>query len=484
MRLTTLTTCIAAAIPLFGCGSISLTADPLGGGKCVPLDANDPNDALLIAYYKQAGDESRTGLRLLSGGRAPFVVNTTAIDSAFTGAPSWQLPHASNNRSLTPEAKDQLSRALLVQDVTSFGEPDVTDSAKSAAAVLWSHLSAVVPTAAQSERVLGSTQPSSSSNLSLAKLSARDHWETDVSEAVQTGGDEALVTLTRDEAVKARSAFESSSESERAAAAALAVQRQQEASAASFLGAYLKAYFRSGHVLQANLQTTEITDAAMAAIAAKTSLTPDQKTAVQDELTSQLQKLCNKDSSGTDCLLTSSLGSDKFTSRSGATYQFQGVTLALGYSGSVQATWDYPKGKDFGPALARVLMEAAFDSRLPYVPAAATSTACSVKGLYPPERCMSSDTLSKAPGLQDAVSAVDEKANRADGVTSVATATLIRSFGIVALNNEAAATTVENLAAAVARKVTERAAWEQTYTQMCKPASMSVAAPGAIKVSK
>jgi hypothetical protein len=61
---------------------------------------------------------------------------------------------------------------------------------------------------------------------------------------------------------------------------------------------------------------------------------------------------------------------------------------------------------------------------------------------------------------------------------------VVRSFGVVALNNEAAASTIENLTAVIARKVTERAAWRQTIANACVPASTSATPPANLQVSK
>ena len=60
------------------------------------------------------------------------------------------------------------------------------------------------------------------------------------------------------------------------------------------------------------------------------------------------------------------------------------------------------------------------------------------------------------------------------------TGTVIRSFSVLALNNEAAAASIENLAAVIARKVTERAEWRQTYTNMCTPDTP----PAVLRVTK
>lgn len=476
MRRTVFASSFALIFPLVGCGTVQLSGEPLGPGSCKRLEAN-PDGSLppLLSYYNEAEREAGSGARSFGPDGA------LARENAFTGEAPWLRPHEAP-KPLSRVARAEFADALGV-DSNTISSAMVPDPGRKAALVLWNHLGSLTPTAAIAERVVATAPTSQSPTpVALAKLSARDRWESEVAEAIQAGGDDALATLTAQEATYARSLeeFASTPESRK-----LSLQRQQEATTGKFIQTYFKAYFRGGHLFQANLKTDDLATNAVDAVIKKLgkTLDPKDRQALIDELKAKLQGICNKDSAGTDCLLTAALGLDAFISRSGTTIQFQGVTLGVGFSGGVKASLDYPRGKDFGPQIVRVLMEATFDSRIPYVPAADTSTACTTH-LYGVDRCLSASTANKYDGLLKVVTAVDEKAARADSMTGVATGTLIRSFGIVALNNEAAADTIESLTAVIARKITERAAWRQTYTQKCAVPPTTTQPPAALHVSK
>ena len=484
MRQTLLMSSLALFLPLVGCGTIQVSGDAIASGQCTKLqtDPTTGRDPALLIYYQHAQDESSSRLPFFAG-----VSDDEAAADAFSGPPPWLS--SESFRAPSDASRSMLASALRLSeaDLVASCNASRSSAAMTAAGVLWTRLSAVMPAATAAENKISEGATPSTSSVELAKLSARDNWEADVSAAVQAGGDDALESLTQCEAYKATSLVElAKTPEERDNAKALAARRAVEATTGQFVREYFKAYFRAGHIFQAQLKTDDLASAAVTSVIGKLNLknvTQAQIDAATADIKGKLQDLCKKDG-GTDCLLTSALGSDAFVSRSGTTIQFQGVTLAVGYSGGVQGTWDYPKGKDFAPQMVRVLMEASFDSRPPYVPAAATATACKVAGLFPSNRCLSTDLVQNTPGLSDAIAAVDESANRADSATGIATGTLIRSFGIVALNNEAAADTIENLSAAIARKVTERAAWRRMYTQQCTPATVKNATPAALKVAK
>lgn len=505
MRRSVLTSCMALIFPLVGCGSIQLTGDPQDGGKCISLNDKDGGQQEALAEYFSyvradmgiAKDAFRSG-----GGLEAFagVDIQAAADNAFTGPPSWTLPDPGPPGALSPEAASNIRKSFGITDATA-DIPEPTPGASAAAEVLWAHIAAVMPQAtaaenAMSTRAVGTSAGPPAARKQLAKLGARDHWQEEVSQAVQAGGDDALALLTMKKEAVAKTRLDNAATSEKIAAAKMYVQRQQESYVGQFVRSYFKAYFRAGHIFQGQLQTSNMASSVVDAVitklgAAKPSAT-DEATLVSD-VQAKLQSLC-KSTNGTDCLFTSPIGPTQFFSRSGATYGFQGVTLTVGYTNGLQATWDYPKAADFGPQMVRVLIEAVFDSKRPFVPAVATSTACDSNFNLPyaaeggPLKtsyyCLTSDLTSKVALLQDAVSAVDEKAGRADSATGLATGVVVRSFGVVALNNEAAASTIENLTAVIARKVTERAAWRQTIANACVPASTSATPPANLQVSK
>jgi len=503
MRRSVLTSCMALFLPLSGCGSIQLTGDAQDGGKCTPLNDQDSGPQKVLAdYYKQVRDDTGIGNDIFKPGSGLEAFAGTnfqaAADNAFTGPPSWKTDGPDPTASLTPGVVSDVKRSFGVTDPT-VDIPRPTQSAATAAEVLWTHIAAVMPQAtaaenAMSARTAGTPAGSPAAPQQLAKLGARDHWETEVAQAVQAGGDDALAYLTTTKTAQAAAQLKKVKTIE---AAKTYVQRQQESYVGQFVRAYFKAYFRAGHLFQGQLQTsdmaTNLVDAVVAKLGAAKLSTSDEATLVSDVQT-KLQGLC-KSTSGTDCLFTSPIGPTQFVSRSGSTYGFQGVTLTVGYTNGVQATWDFPRASDYGPKMVRVLIEAVFDAKRPFVPAVATSTACDTtfnlpytvvdgQPLNPSKYCLTSALTGSVSLLQDAVSAVDEKAARADSLTGVATGIVVRSFGVAALNNEAAAGTIESLTAVIARKVTERAAWRQTITNACVPASTSATPPANLQVSK
>ncbi|MCK9686047.1 hypothetical protein [Scleromatobacter humisilvae] len=482
MRRSMVASCMVMAFfPLVGCGTITLTADAQDPGRCVKLDASKREQAALIEYYRNAAaEEDKQVAEVLRGSPAPLLeVMRSGADGAFNGAPSWTLRNARDRRPLSPEANARIYEAMGVAGPLEQ-TPAFDPAARQAAGVLWTHIAMVQSQATTAENAIVS-QGAAAPRQVLVKLGARDHWETEVSQAIQAGGDSALAGLT---ALEAEYAREDLAAARTPQVVRMYAQRRQESEVGHFARVYFKDYFRAGKLFQAQLQTDTMATHAVDSLIAKFKLTPtdDERKQVIKDIQTQFQALCNKDSS-TNCLISAALGETGFVSRSGTTIRFQGVTLTVGYSNGVTTAWDYPKGKDFAPQMARVLMEAGFDSKHPYVPAAPSSTAC-VHGLYPKDRCLSSDLTDKYKLLQDGVSAVDEKASRADSATGVATGILIRSFGIAALNNEAAADTIESLASVIARKVTERAAWRQTFTNMCLPESTAAAPPATLQVSR
>lgn len=483
MRRSIVASCMIVAFPLVGCGTIKLTADAQDPGHCVKLDKNNPDQAELIAYYVSAAAE-RDGqvAEVLSGSLAPLLEGARdGADDAFKDAPSWTLPNARRGRPLSREANARIYDAMGVTGPLDQ-TPSFDHGAKQAADVLWTHIAMVQSQASTAENAI-STRGAAAPRQDLAKLGARDHWETEVSQAIQAGGDTALAGLT---ALEAEYARDDLSAARTPGLATLYARRQQESDIGRFARVYFKDYFRAGRLFQAQLQTDVMATKAVDAIIAKLNPKPPpsgpERSRIIADIKNQFQAICNKDSS-TNCLITAALGETGFVSRSGTTIRFQGVSLTVGYANGVTTAWDYPKGKDFAPQMVRVLMEAAFDSKHPYVPAAPSSTAC-VHGLYPEERCLSSDLTGHYTLLQDSVSAVDEQAGRADSATGVATGILVRSFGIAALNNEAAADTIESLASVIARKVTERTAWRRTFTGMCVPESSAATPPATMQVSR
>ncbi len=248
---------------------------------------------------------------------------------------------------------------------------------------------------------------------------------------------------------------------------------------ARFLRTYFKAYFRGGKVFQSQLKVDEFASKAMEAIKGQVKLDPKDEAAIEIKLKDVLSKAC-KLNGDAGCLFTS-LGKDKLVTRSGESLQFKGISLAIGYDTRLQATWDYPKSVEFAPQLVRVLMEAVFDSIKGRPAAVASSTACSVTPpLFGADECVAANGQGAMSSLQDVLAGVDEKASRADSLATVATGQIIRGASFAALNNEALAKSAENFAGVLARKVVERAAWQQSGAGQCLTSSPAL----TVNVSK
>lgn len=463
-----------------GCASVKLTADAQPPGIC-----HSPNEGSPLAkfYETQRGKANSWTISSVSAtgpgvtGPQVFHVHTDEV-RPFSGSPPWLTVAAKFGDGDAPAVMANSSGAT----VTAMGEElpsedKLSPAARAAAEVLWGKLGQIVPAGYAAEDKLSPLRDSKrpteakSDSVVVASIGARDNWETDIAQAVQVGGDKALYVLLDQHSRKALSTLSLMPAS--ADVQKLVAKRQAETDIAKYVQAYFTAYFRSGKVLQTKLKVDEFSAAASKAAAGKFKLSEADKKSLSDVIKDELERTCRQNGD-TGCLLTAALGKDAFVSRSGATIQFQGVTLALGYQGHFQAGWDYPKSAEFAPQMVRVLMEAAFDAREPHVPAVATATACVAK-LYEPEACLTEETEKANPDLKSAVQALDEKAARADSISGVVTATLIRSFWVAALNNEAAARSVENLTAVVSRKLTERTLWRQAVESKCAAVMPTVA---------
>lgn len=346
--------------------------------------------------------------------------------------------------------------------------------AAAAAKDLYALLNEIAPAAVASERLRLALSTSGGSNFAdLATISTKDDVNQRLSRILQAGGDDALLLYaSADLAMRLANAADTESRS-LTLDGSIVLELQQSAAnyqASRFLRTYFKAYFRGGKIFQSQLKVDDFTSKAMEAIKEMVKLQPNEATALKDKLTEVLSKAC-KASGDAGCLLTS-LGKEKLVTRSGESLQFKGVSLAVGYDSRVQATWDYPKSVEFAPQLVRVLIEALFDSMKGRPAAVATSTACSTTPpLFGASECVAADQTR----LLDVVTSVDEKASRADSFASVATGQIIRGISVIALNNEALAKSAENFAGVLARKVVERAAWQQSGAGQCVTSAPAVA---------
>ncbi|MNQ93044.1 hypothetical protein D3C85_1084890 [compost metagenome] len=208
------------------------------------------------------------------------------------------------------------------------------------------------------------------------------------------------------------------------------------------------------------------------------TLTDPQKKQLIAAIEAHLKTSCRA-SDGTDnntCLLSRSLGDDSFITRAGLSVQFAGAALTIGKNGSLNPALTYPQSTEFGPQLARVILEAVFDSRTLIVPAASNSTACKT-GLFPKANCLSeadSQTDADPISLAEQIKKLDMYAAQAEATVTAATSQAIRGLSVAALNNEAVAKTLETMAGVSARKIVEKSRWNR-YLDGCENSAGAVA---------
>lgn len=336
-------------------------------------------------------------------------------------------------------------------------------------------LSRFVPQAADADRMVraalaaGTAGGDISKKVTVATISAADDLNRGASRAIQAGGDDTLVLYSTAEFAVRLAELESVDV--RTFDTAKLQQAAADYGAARFIRTYLKAYFRGGRIFQGVLKTDEFASAALKAI--KAQLKVDDESALKNKLNEIASQVC-KAGSGGECFLLS-LGNEKLITRSGESLQFKGISMSVGYDSNIQSKLEYPKSVEFAPQLVRVLMEAVFDSMQGRPVAIAEATACGTSPpLFMTDECLSPETIAKYPAYQKTVAAADEKASRADSMASIVAGGIIRGVSIGALNNETVAKGVENLAGVLARKIVERAAWQQSggSCQSSSPAVM------------
>lgn len=262
----------------------------------------------------------------------------------------------------------------------------------------------------------------------------------------------------------------------------LIIQQTQEFNTARFISTYLRAYFRGGRLIQVALDTDALANNLGEDIAGKLKndlpLTDPQKKQLIAAIKAHLQTSC-RTPDGTDsdtCLLSRSLGDDSFITRAGLSVQFAGASLTIGKNGRLNPALTYPQSTEFGPQLARVVLEAVFDSRSLIVPAVSNSTACKA-GLFLAENCLSeTNTLADANtiSLVEQIKKLDMYAAQAEATVTAATSQAIRGLSVAALNNEAVAKTLETMAGVSARKIVERSLWNR-YREGCESSAGAVA---------
>jgi hypothetical protein len=413
----------------------------------VPFNRAAPSDAEIASLRTMATELTAKGKSLSAAG-------AQSLASAKAADPTLQM--YLDSMATVPWAAE-------VQEV-----PDTKESSAAGVGMAAALRELVTQATEASHTLVASKQASLTTIKSSSDLNPRLH------KAVQAGGDAVFLQISAAALARQYAAFVKTEQSQKATQeeqVRLLAERVIEFEIGRFVWVYMRAYFRNGRIFQAELKTKQFEDSFIAFVKSKlpptTPLTPDDEKKLRSEFAEKLAAAC-RENGDAGCFLTS-MGKDKLVTRSGETIQFKGISLAVGYDQKLQTALEYPKSVEFGPQLVRVAMEASFDALPTHVPAAPSATACTPFGeskvqLYPPKDCMTEDTLSKDTALEKRVADIDEKASRADSLAANVSGQLIRLGSVIALNNEAVAKSVENLAGVTARKVTEQVAWRHSLS--------------------
>lgn len=469
----------ACAFFISGCGSIKLSSSPDSSASCSSVEQASIDD-----YFTKTGWNSNDKNKILDASK--FTALGSKLSSSiipFSGPSAWAdaLDGTKRVHTYSPDLLE-FFKALGVNDLPDVGAKNVMN----------------VPSLSSMENKSGKNLETALSGFTRKlykfqdapesmEISAKDDAIKTISEAIQADGAEGLYKMTLYQLEVAGEDFFSQEVSSDEVKTNLLAQRIVDHENARLLRTYVNAYFRAGKWFQANLNTTSFSDEAASILkqAANGKIDETTQKDIVKKITDKLNLLC-KSKDKDSCLLTSGLGKTALVTRNGGSIQFKGVSLGINYDGHVETNWDYPKSVEFAPQLVRLFVEALYDARRPRIPAVDNSTACVSQGdgspaLYDGLSCLTKSTVDAYPFLKDAVASTDEIASKAEGLTGAGTGLLIRSFWVAALNNETAAKSVENLAAVIAKKQTERYVWGRVQKTYC---TKNVKTPTAWTVDK
>ncbi|WP_196482752.1 hypothetical protein [Burkholderia stagnalis] len=233
-----------------------------------------------------------------------------------------------------------------------------------------------------------------------------------------------------------------------------------------FLATYFDAYFRNGALVSVTVSRTAFVDGAIDALKSVTGGSVPDEAALRATLTSACKSNPNA------CLSFGAVGSTGFVSLFGDKTQFGAIDVS--FNGNTnRPIWkpsvSRPVVSQFGPDMVRVLVEAIADANGPHPPAAPTATACRTvnkarlfidddlsdtraSGTEAAAKDQPRQCLAQAPAENTEWQRTNVVGNAAEAVVTAGAGALIRSGGIVALNNETIASIVETFAGVTARK--------------------------------
>jgi len=215
------------------------------------------------------------------------------------------------------------------------------------------------------------------------------------------------------------------------------------------LGQYMKAFFRSGHIISVEVDTASLKkrlrDELTQRLAASGTLPEDKL----DEIVESIMKTVAP--VGDRHVIFGRIKDEAFRTRGGVEYSFPAVTASIDPLADEPYTISDIDFLQVGSDLARVFWEAVGDS-IAGVPGDPKATGCKI-GLLPPFK-------SGEYGVSDEQFVrINEHASQIEALISVSTGRLIRGISVFSLNNEALATLIETSVGVIARKATEKVLW-------------------------
>ena len=192
---------------------------------------------------------------------------------------------------------------------------------------------------------------------------------------------------------------------------------------------YLTAYFRDGLIFDI---TVDLSDSEL------------------------LQQVCQGDPE--NCFTFAKTGEKSFVTKYGQSHSFPAVSVKINPVSSGVISTNKIDRKDAITDIARVVIEASFDSAT-NSPGVATSTLCAVRK----ERCLNEDDPSQVAAAMYATS----EGNRAESIATGLTSMLVRGGWLFSLNNETLADVIEVSVGVGARKTAEEVAYRVRASSQC-----------------
>ncbi len=224
----------------------------------------------------------------------------------------------------------------------------------------------------------------------------------------------------------------------------------------ALLFSYYKAYFRNGYIVSADFDAAGLQKKLIDQLMAKIPKAELDKIGPEIEqfVSSLAQLACGKDNAD-KCVSVGVIGETTFVTRAGKSYGFPGFTVTFDPTASKKVSTNKINRNDLITDLVRVFWEAMYDASFK-VPGVKTSTLCT-----------GYQDFCAADKDADKIKSVDDTGDKAESAATAIVSLAVRGGWILALNNETLADVIEVSAGVTARKLAEKATWDQAAAS-CK----------------